>query len=106
VNAQKIKRVLMCFLVLTFIKSVSVPPGGGAEQITGARLYFTCSCLSLQYHYLLIVQINPFRERPPPSTAESQSFRFSVKVLSRSTVATGPEKKFLSGLEAVGGGSG
>ena len=100
VNAQKIKRVPMCFLVLTF-KSVSLPPGGGLEQITGTRLYFTCSCLSLQYHYLSIVQINPFRARPRHSIAESLSFRFSVKVLSRSAVAAGPEKKISSGLEAT-----
>lgn len=45
-----------CFLVLTTIKQVSVPPGGGgAEQITGAGQYSTHSCLSLQYHYLSIV---------------------------------------------------
>jgi hypothetical protein len=71
------------------------PEGGrGAEQITGAGLYFTHSCLSLQYHYLSIVQINPFRPRPSHSATESQSFRFSVKILSRSAVAARPEESF------------
>jgi len=78
---------------INFQVSISAA-GGGSEQITGARLYFTCSCLSLQYHYLSIVQINLFRARPRHSTPESQPFRFSVKVLSQSTVAMGPEKKF------------
>jgi hypothetical protein len=68
--------------------------GGGAEKITGARLYFTYSCLPLQYHYLSIVHINRFGERPRHSTAESQSCRFSIKVLNRSAIAAGSEKNF------------
>ena len=40
-----------------------------------------------------IVKINPFKPRPSHSTTESQSFRHNVKILGRSAVAAGPEKK-------------
>jgi hypothetical protein len=70
--------------------------GGDPVQITGARwygrwprarLFCTCFCLSLQYHYLSTVQINPFRPSPSYSATESQSFRFTIKIFSRSTLA-------------------
>ena len=66
-------------------------------QITGdrrsgkgsARPTCICFCLSRCYHYLPTAQINPFRPSPSHSATERQSFRFSVKMISRSTLADG-----------------
>jgi hypothetical protein len=52
------------------------------------------SCLSQQYHYLSIVQINPFRPSPSHSATESQSFRFGVKIFRRSALVGRPKKIF------------
>ena len=55
-----------------------------------------CFCLSRWYHYLPIVEINPFRPIPSHSATESQSFRFSVKMVSQSTLAEGGAEIALS----------
>jgi hypothetical protein len=41
------------------------------------------------YHYLSTVEINSFRPSPSYSAADSQSFRFSVKICSRSVPTWG-----------------
>jgi hypothetical protein len=46
-------------------------------------------CVSRQYHYLAVVQINPLRTNPSHSATETRSFRFSVKIFSRSAHAGG-----------------
>jgi hypothetical protein len=72
--------------------------GGKPVQITaaprsgrgpGTRLRCICFCLPRQYHYLSIVQINPFRPRPSHSAAKNQFLRFCVKIFSRSVLAGG-----------------
>ena len=73
-------------------------------QITGARpsgrgpgpYCCRCFCLSLYYHYLSTVQSNHFRPSQSHSATESQLFRFSVKIFSRSALAGGPEKNFFT----------
>jgi hypothetical protein len=49
---------------------------GRQVQITGVQKFvqtmFNMFCLSQYYHYLLIVQINPFRPIPSHSTTGSQ----------------------------------
>jgi hypothetical protein len=55
----------------------------------GARLCSICFCISRQYHCLSTVQINPFRPSPSHSVTDSQSFRFSVKIFSRSALIGG-----------------
>jgi hypothetical protein len=71
---------------------------GKLVQITGARRSGTgpgaglcCVCFSLSrwYDYLSIVQISAFRPSLSHSASESQSFRFSVNIFSRSAVAWG-----------------
>jgi NAD-dependent dihydropyrimidine dehydrogenase PreA subunit len=44
-------------------------------------------CVFQQHHYLSTVPINPFTPSPTHSTADSQSFRFSVQICSRSFLA-------------------
>jgi hypothetical protein len=73
--------------------------GGGEADINyrvpsvwkGARflLCCICFCLSRWYHYLSIVQINPFRPRPSHSATERHSERVSVKIFSLSAPAGG-----------------
>jgi hypothetical protein len=46
----------------------------------------------LSRYHLSTVQINPFRQSPSHSATERQSFRFSVKICSRSALAGGSEK--------------
>ena len=60
-------------------------------------------CLSQYYHSLPTAQINPFRPRPNHSATQNQSFRFSVKIFRRSTLARGP-KSFSPGPETAFGG--
>jgi hypothetical protein len=52
-------------------------------------------CLYQQFYYLSVVQIDPFRPSQSHSATDSQSFRFSVKISSRSALAgVGPEPAF------------
>ena len=70
--------------------------GTGAQRSgsgPGARLYCTYFGVSALYWYLSVVQINPFRPSPSHSATQSQSFRFSVKIFSRSALAGGARKK-------------
>jgi hypothetical protein len=82
------------------IRSQCRREGGEAVQITGtwrsrrrpvARLCFIYFCLFRWYLYLSTVQINPFRPTPSHSATRGQSFRFSVRIFSRSAIARGPE---------------
>ena len=73
----------------------------------GAQLCYICFCIYWWYHYLPIVQINPFRPGPIHSATDSLSFQFRAKILSWSALA-GVEHKniFHGGLwpkPAVGG---
>jgi hypothetical protein len=69
---------------------------GEGGQITGAwrsgrgpraQLCHICFCISRWYHYLPIVQMNPFRQSPIHSAIDSLPFQFSVKILSWSALA-------------------
>ena len=63
----------------------------------GARLCCICFCLSRYYHYLSIVQINPFSPSPSQSGTVSKSFRFSVKIFSWSALSGWPEINVFKG---------
>ena len=58
------------------------------------------------YHYLSIVQINPFRPSPNHSATKSQSFTFSVNIFRGPTLAGAPEKIFSQRPEPALGGPG
>jgi hypothetical protein len=57
-----------------------------SSKLPGARLYCRHLCISPLYHYMPTVHINPFTPTPSHSLLESQSFRFSAKILSRSVL--------------------
>ena len=56
-----------------------LPGSDDPEGGPGPRICFVCFCLSRCYHYLSIVQINPFNASHPAT--DSQCFRFGVRVL-------------------------
>jgi hypothetical protein len=66
-----------------------LPGPGGPKRGRRPRMCSLCFCISRWYRYLSIVQINPFRPSPSRSATDSQSFRFSVKMFSRPTLAKG-----------------
>jgi hypothetical protein len=52
--------------------------------------------VSLWYHCLSTVQINPFRPSPSHSATDSQPFRLILKIFSRSALDLGGGPKFFS----------
>ena len=63
----------------------------------GARLSYTCLCLSRKYHYLPTVPINPFRPDSSRCATDSQSFRFSAKSFVVGPPLLGVAEKNLTG---------
>jgi hypothetical protein len=95
------------FKISEFDSTASSVDETGAKpvEIAGARppdtrLCFVFFYLSRWHHHLSIVQINPFTPSPSHSATDSQSFRFIVKIFSRSALARGPEKNFFTGARA------
>jgi hypothetical protein len=58
------------------------------------KLCYVCFCLSRYYHYLSIVQINPFSPRPSHSATESHSL---LARRGKGESGGGGEKMFLTG---------
>ena len=79
-------------------------PGSGGLEGGLEHFYVPCFCLSQQYHYLSIVQTISYRAQV--TAAESQSFRFSVKIFRGPALAAGPKKLSTLGPEPALGGLG
>jgi len=97
-------RTGMCYQCRRIGGSRYTLPGPGVGRGPGPRICCICFCILWYYHYLSVVQINPFIPSHSHTVNKSQSFPFGVKIFRRSVLAWGPDKLFSPGPEpAVGG---
>ena len=86
--------------------NVKLPGLIGAAGGLETRQFCACFCLSNQYHYLSIVQINHFRQSPSHLATQECFPQFSVETFSWSDVAGewgGGRKNFSAGPDPAPG---
>jgi hypothetical protein len=66
--------------------------GSTGRKGSGASLYCICFCLSRQCNYLPTVPMNPLTPSQSHSADDSQSGRFSVKIINSPTLAGAPNR--------------